>query len=93
MKLSIPTEDAKSDTKEYQQLTKTTPPVKRGSRSGSHHAAHEFRWMATKDGGTAWCTCGPWRLWGASLESARRSHEYHRRNRLVPSAKDAQEAC
>ena len=31
--------------------------------------------------GVATCSCGYWTLWGASLESAKRSHAYHRRNR------------
>ena len=40
-------------------------------------AQHLFRVSRT---GTAWCTCGGWTLWEASLESARRSHKYHMEN-------------
>ena len=38
---------------------------------------HQFRWSR----GVATCSCGKWTLWGDSLEGARRSHAYHRRNR------------
>ncbi len=38
---------------------------------------HQIRWSR----GVATCSCGYWTLWGASLESARRSHGLHRRNR------------
>ncbi len=39
---------------------------------------HQFRWSR----GVATCSCGYWTLWRASLESAKRSHAYHRRNRF-----------
>ena len=39
---------------------------------------HRFQWSR----GVATCSCGYWTLWGASLESAKRSHAYHRRNRF-----------
>jgi hypothetical protein len=42
----------------------------------SERAKHAFQWSR----GTATCSCGHWTLWGASLESARRSHAYHRAN-------------
>ncbi len=38
---------------------------------------HQFQWSR----GVATCSCGYWTLWGASLESAKRTHAYHRRNR------------
>ncbi len=38
---------------------------------------HQFRWSR----GVATCSCGYWTLWRATLESAKRSHAYHRRNR------------
>ena len=38
---------------------------------------HDFHWSR----GTATCACGWWKLSGASLESARRSHAIHRHNR------------
>ncbi len=38
---------------------------------------HQFRWSR----GVATCSCGHWTLWGASLESAKRTHAYHQRNR------------
>ena len=38
---------------------------------------HQFR----RSRGVATCSCGYWTLWKASLESAKRSHAYHRRNR------------
>ena len=38
---------------------------------------HQFRWSK----GVAACSCGYWTLWGACLESAKRSHVYHRRSR------------
>ena len=37
---------------------------------------HQFLWSQ----GVANCSCGRWTLWGASLESAKRSHGYHRAN-------------
>ncbi len=40
------------------------------------HAKHTFQWSR----GTATCSCGHWTLWGASLDSARRSHALHRAN-------------
>lgn len=39
-------------------------------------ANHTFQWSR----GTATCACGRWTLWGASLNSAKRSHAYHRAN-------------
>jgi len=42
----------------------------------SHRAKHAFCWSR----GTATCSCGQWTLWGASLESAKRSHMLHRIN-------------
>jgi len=39
-------------------------------------ANHTFQWSR----GTATCSAGGWTLWGASLESAKRSHAYHRAN-------------
>jgi len=91
VKISIPRAKVKTDSHEYQAIIKAAPPVKRGSRTRSHHAAHEFRWTETKDGGTGWCTCAYWTLWGDSLESAKQSHGYHRSNLLEPSAKDTME--
>ena len=38
---------------------------------------HQFRWSR----GVATCSCGHWALWRATLESAKRSHVYHRRSR------------
>ncbi len=38
---------------------------------------HQFQWSR----GVATCSCGYWKLWGATLESAKRTHAYHRRNR------------
>jgi hypothetical protein len=83
--------NVKSEGAEIQQVMNAVPPLKQRSRTGSHHSLHEFRWTKTKDRGTAWCTCGYWTLWGASLESARRSYGYHRSNRLAAPAKDATE--
>jgi len=83
--------NAKSEGAKIQQVTNAAPPLKQRSRTGSHHSLHEFRWTQAKEGGTAWCTCGNWTLWGAGQESARRSHEYHRSNRLAAPAKDATE--
>lgn len=40
------------------------------------HAKHTFQWSR----GTVTCSCGWWTLWHATLESARRSHSYHRAN-------------
>ena len=39
---------------------------------------HQFQWSR----GVATCSCGYWTLWGASLESAKRDHALHRRNRF-----------
>ena len=39
---------------------------------------HQIRWSR----GVATCSCGYWTLWGAELDSARRSHAYHRRNKF-----------
>ena len=41
-------------------------------------AKHAFQWLR----GTATCSCGWWTLWGASLESTKRSHAFHRANML-----------
>jgi len=38
---------------------------------------HQFRWSR----GVATCSCGYWTLLRANLESAKRTHAYHRRNR------------
>lgn len=46
-------------------------------------ANHTFQWSR----GTATCSCGQWTLWGASLDSDRRSHAYHRAN--LPEAQRA----
>ena len=43
----------------------------------TYEAKHTFQWSR----GTATCSCGWWTLWGASLESARRSHSYHWANK------------
>jgi len=91
VKISIPRAKVNIDTVEKQQVTNAGPPLKQRSRTGSHHSLHEFRWTKTNGNGTAWCTCGNWTLWEANLDSARRSHGYHRRNRLAAPAKDATE--
>src|SRR5262249_50725182 len=39
-------------------------------------AKHAFQWSR----GVASCSCGRWTLWGATLESAKRSHGLHRVN-------------
>ncbi len=39
---------------------------------------HHLQWSR----GVATCSCGNWTLWGAELDSARRSHAYHRRNKF-----------
>ena len=44
----------------------------------TYEAKHTFQWSR----GTATCSCGWWTLWGASLESAKRSHSFHRNNML-----------
>ena len=44
----------------------------------THEAKHTFQWSR----GTATCSCGWWTLWGASMESAKRSHSFHRANML-----------
>jgi len=82
---------AKSEAAEIQQVTNAGPPLNQPSRTGSQHSLHEFRWTKTNGNGTAWCTCGYWTLWEANLDSARRSHGYHRSNRLAAPAKDATE--
>ncbi len=39
---------------------------------------HQFQWSR----GVATCSCGYWTLWGAdNVDSARRDHALHRRNR------------
>ncbi len=39
---------------------------------------HQFQWSR----GVATCSCRYWTLWGAdNVDSARRSHSYHRRSR------------
>ena len=43
----------------------------------SDRPKHQFR----RSRGVATCSCGYWTLWRASLESGKRSHAYHRRNR------------
>jgi hypothetical protein len=46
------------------------------SQSVTDQANHTFQWSR----GTATCSAGGWTLWGASLESAKRSHALHRAN-------------
>lgn len=41
-------------------------------------SVHEFQ--VSRTGACAWCSCKRWTLWGASPESARRSHGFHRAN-------------
>ena len=60
-----------------------TPHSSRGQKTESeqyqavtHRAKHKFQWSR----GTATCSCGRWTLWGANLESAKRSHALHRAN-------------
>ena len=48
------------------------------NQSVSDPPKHQFRWSQ----GVATCTCGNWTLWGAdNMDSAKRSHACHRRNR------------
>jgi hypothetical protein len=84
MKSSCPDPNSKSDLMENQLLTKQ---AKRGNQQSE---THTFQWNG--NGGVAICSCGYWGLWGASLESARQTHEYHRINRLASSAKRDAEA-
>ena len=43
-----------------------------------YQAKHTLQWSR----GTATCSCGWWKLWGASLEPAKRNHALHRANML-----------
>ena len=73
-------QNAKIGSSRFQQVTKEAPTVNQGPRS--HHGIHEFRWIETKAGGTAICTCGRWELYGTrpgalTKESAKRNHALH----------------
>jgi hypothetical protein len=46
------------------------------SQSLTERPKHLFQWAQ----GTATCSCGRWSLWKATLESAKRSHAFHRSN-------------
>ena len=72
--------NAKTGSSRLQQVTKEAPTVNHGPRS--HHGIHEFRWIETKSGNTAICTCGRWELYGTrpgalTKESAKRNHALH----------------
>ena len=56
----------------------------KASQQVTEWAKHQFQWSQ----GTATCSCGRWTLWGASLESAKRSHALHRAN--LPEQERAQ---
>jgi hypothetical protein len=76
-------QNAKIESSANQHVTRQAPTVNRGS--GTRHGPHEFRWLATKTGGTASCTCGRWGVYGTrpsalTKASAKRSHTYHRAN-------------
>jgi len=73
MKIARPEPCSKSDTMENQALTK------RAKHGPKQSETHTFQWNG--NGGVATCTCGSWTLWGASLDSAKRSHDLHRLNR------------
>jgi hypothetical protein len=45
-------------------------------QSVTERPKHMFQWSL----GTAGCSCGQWKLWNATLESAKRSHAFHRGN-------------
>jgi hypothetical protein len=84
MKSARPDPNSKSGLMENQLLTRQ---AKQGSQQSKNHT---FQWNG--NGGVATCSCGYWKLWGASLDSARRSQDFHRSNRLAASAKDETEA-
>ena len=42
----------------------------------TNEAKHTFQWSRV----TATCSCGWWTLWHSSLDSAKRSHAFHRSN-------------
>jgi len=72
--------NAKTGSSRFQQVTQDSPTVNQGPRS--RHGVHEFRWIETKAGGTAICTCGRWELYGTrpgalTKESAKRNHALH----------------
>ena len=80
MKIVAHKRSAKTGSSRFPQVTKDSPTVNQGPRS--HHGIHEFRWIQTKSGGTAICTCGRWQLyqWGGGTltrESAKRNHALH----------------
>ena len=80
MKIVAHKRSAKIGSSKIQQVTKDSPTVNRGP--GIHHGSHEFRWIETKSGGTALCTCRRWELYGTrpsalTKESAQRSHALH----------------
>jgi hypothetical protein len=45
-------------------------------QSVTERPKHMFQWSQ----GTATCSCGRWTLWKATLESAKRTHAFHRGN-------------
>jgi hypothetical protein len=68
-----------------------------GAKKGQSRplSVHAFEWSERTE--TARCSCGQWAEWGQwpgtlTRESAKRSHEDHRSNRLAASAKDETEA-
>lgn len=83
MKIAETRSTAKIDELKNQEVTRQLPTV--NTRSGTHHAAHEFRWIETKAGGSAFCSCGRWQLYsirpgGLTRELAKKNHALHRSN-------------
>ena len=83
MKIVVDTQHAKTECSVNQEVTRQSPTVNQGP--ATHHVAHEFRWVETKSGGTALCTCGGWELYGRrpnalTKESGQRNHALHRAN-------------
>jgi hypothetical protein len=68
-----------------------------GAKKGQSRplTVHAFEWSERTE--TARCSCGQWAECGqwpgaVTCESAKRSHDLHRRNLLASSAKDVREA-
>ena len=80
MKIVAHKRRAKIGSSKIQQVTEDAPTVNRGP--ATHHGSHEFRWIETKSGGTAICSCRRWELshrrpGALTREAAKRSHALH----------------